>query len=181
MGRLEILYQSLIFLVVEDCFQYWAHRLLHWTPLYKAIHKQHHEFTAPFGIVAEYAHAAETNILGIGTLLGPLAYVAITGNLHVISVLTWITIRLLQTVDGHSGYDFPWSLHNFIPFWAGADYHDFHHRAFVGNYASSFRFWDWICGTDLKYQEFKKMQNTKKVPRSAENVLKTVKINKKNK
>ena len=28
-------------------------------------------------------------------------------------------VRGAQVVDAHSGYDFPWSLHNFLPFWAG--------------------------------------------------------------
>jgi len=81
----------------------------------------HHEFTAPFGIAAEYAHPAETLILGIGTIGGPLLYVAVTRKLHIITVFVWLAVRLLQTVDSHSGYDFPWSLHNFIPFWAGKD------------------------------------------------------------
>lgn len=34
----------------------------------------------------------------------------------------WICLRLFQAVDAHSGYDFPWSLNKFIPFWAGAEY-----------------------------------------------------------
>ena len=36
---------------------------------------------------------------------------------------------LLLLID--STIDFPWSLRNIIPFWAGADHHDFHHMAFV--------------------------------------------------
>jgi methylsterol monooxygenase len=37
--------------------------------------------------------------------------------------------------------------------------------AFVGNYASSFRWWDWICGTDkafYAYQAKKKQKQLKK-------------------
>lgn len=41
---------------------------------------------------------------------------------------TWITLRLFQAVDSHSGYDFPWSLNKLIPFWGGAEKHDFHHQ-----------------------------------------------------
>jgi methylsterol monooxygenase len=61
----------------------------------------------------------ETLILGIGTIGGPLLYVYYTGNLHIITVFTWLVVRLLQTVDAHSGYDFPWSFRRWIPFWAG--------------------------------------------------------------
>jgi methylsterol monooxygenase len=51
--------------------------------------------------------------------------------------------------------DFPWSLQHIIPFWSGADHHDFHHMAFTNNYATSFRWWDRICGTDKNYQAYR--------------------------
>ncbi len=103
--------------------RYFAHRALHWGPLYKHIHKLHHEFSAPFGIAAEYAHPAETLILGFGFFLGPLAWVWATRDLHVVTVAAWLALRLVQTVDSHCGYDFPWSLHHYLPFWAGAEFH----------------------------------------------------------
>jgi methylsterol monooxygenase len=73
-----------------------------------------------------------------------------------VTVLIWITLRLFQAVDAHSGYDFPWSLQHIIPFWSGADHHDFHHMAFTNNYATSFRWCDRIFGTDKKYQEYRR-------------------------
>ena len=42
--------------------------------------------------------------------------------------------------------------------YVGADFHDHHHMVFLGNYASSFRFWDWLCGTDHRYKSWKKRQ-----------------------
>lgn len=60
-----------VFLVVEDFYFYWIHRLLHWGPLYPRVHKVHHHHTAPLGIAAEYAHPIETLFLGLGTMLGP--------------------------------------------------------------------------------------------------------------
>jgi methylsterol monooxygenase len=50
--------------------------------------------------------------------------------------------------------DFPWSLHNILPFWSGAEHHDFHHMAFTNNFSTSFRWWDRIFGTDDKYLEY---------------------------
>lgn len=47
-------------------------------------------------------------ILGLGFFLGPFIWVAVLHDLHVISMATWLAIRLLQVVDSHSGYDFPW-------------------------------------------------------------------------
>ena len=47
-------------LVIEDTWHYFLHRLLHHRRIYKYIHKVHHHFQSPFGMVAEYAHPAET-------------------------------------------------------------------------------------------------------------------------
>ena len=46
--------------VIEDTWHYWVHRLMHDRKLYKYVHKVHHNFQAPFGMVAEYAHPVET-------------------------------------------------------------------------------------------------------------------------
>ena len=102
------------------------------------------------GQAAEYAHPVETLILGLGTIGGPFLYCLFRQDLHILTVYIWISLRLFQAVDAHSGYDFPWSLRHFMPFWAGADLHDFHHQSFVNCYATSFRWWDRMCGTDNK-------------------------------
>ncbi|KAK7485823.1 hypothetical protein BaRGS_00022923 [Batillaria attramentaria] len=62
---------------------------------------------------------------------------------------------LVLTIDVHSGYDLPWlNLFHLFPFYAGARFHDFHHYNFVGNYASTFTWWDKIFGTDQQYKEY---------------------------
>ena len=128
--RPEMIKASIFFLLVEDCYQYFVHRAMHWGPLYKHIHKIHHKFAAPFGICAEYAHPLETLILGLGFFIGPLIWTAARG-MHVFTMAVWLAVRLIQTVDAHSGYDFPWSLHHYIPFWAGAEFHDYHHQVLL--------------------------------------------------
>lgn len=148
------------------------HRLLHYGSLYKRIHKMHHDYSAPFGMTAEYAHPLETLILGVGTIGGPLAYVGLTGDLHIMTVFLWLCVRLFQTVDAHSGYDFPWSLRNWLPFWAGADFHDHHHKVFLGNYSSTFRWWDWVCGTDRRYNNYKQRLAAQKQEQETASLLK---------
>lgn len=151
-----------VFFVFEDFYHYCAHRALHWGPLYKNIHKMHHEYSAPSGLAAEYAHPLETMILGFGTIGGPVLWTMATGDLHVITMLTWMVFRMIQAIDSHSGYDFPWSLRHWFPLWSGAEFHDYHHEAFVNNYATSFRFWDWLLGTDLKYKAHRARQQAAK-------------------
>lgn len=97
----QVLYVCIISLFVEDLYFYIVHRLLHYPILYKHIHKVHHEYIAPFGFAAEYAHPLETIMLGFGTVIGPLL---LTTNYY--TVLIWLVIRIYQTVEAHSGYDF---------------------------------------------------------------------------
>jgi methylsterol monooxygenase len=154
-------FQIAIFFVLEDAWHYWMHRALHWGPFYKHIHKIHHQYSAPFGLAAEYASPIEVLFLGLGTVGAPLLWTAITGDMHILTMYLWIVFRLFQAIDAHSGYEFPFSLHNFLPFWAGADYHDVHHEKFVGNYASSFRWWDWLLDTDNSPESIKRRRNKK--------------------
>lgn len=41
----------------------------------------------------------------------------------------------------------------------GADFHDHHHMAFKGNYGTSFRWCDWMFGTDSYYRAYKAEQS----------------------
>ena len=70
----KMVYQILIFFLLEDTWHYWNHRLLHWGPMYKHIHKIHHQYSAPFGMAAEYASPIEVMLLGAGTVGPPLLY-----------------------------------------------------------------------------------------------------------
>lgn len=161
----KMILQVVVFFIIEDAWHYWTHRALHASPfLYRTIHKTHHRYATPFGLTALYASPFEVMILGAGTIGAPLVWAAVTGDLHIITMYVWITARLLQAVDAHSGYDFPWSLHRFLPVWAGAEHHDVHHEKFVGNYASSFRWWDYLMGTESKtsrgHSQVGKMEKT---------------------
>lgn len=144
----DFLIQITAFFFMEDTWHYWFHRLLHYGPFYKHIHKQHHKYASPFGLTAEYAHPVEVAVTGLGTVGSPLLWAYVFGNIHLVTVICWVVLRLFQAVDAHSGYEFPWSLHHFFPLWAGADHHDDHHKYFVGNYSSSFRHWDYVLGTE---------------------------------
>ncbi|KAG8135061.1 putative C-4 methylsterol oxidase-like protein [Naja naja] len=143
--------------VIEDTWHYFLHRLLHHKRIYKYIHKTHHEFLAPFGMQAEYAHPLETIILGTGFFIGIIVFCN-----HVILLYAWLVCRLIETIDVHSGYDIPLNPLHFLPFYAGARYHDFHHMNFTGNYASTFTWWDKLFATDSQYNSYKeKMQKQK--------------------
>eukprot|EP01089_Gocevia_fonbrunei_P022835 TRINITY_DN9388_c0_g1_i1.p1 TRINITY_DN9388_c0_g1~~TRINITY_DN9388_c0_g1_i1.p1 ORF type:complete len:264 (+),score=33.08 TRINITY_DN9388_c0_g1_i1:78-869(+) len=145
-----------VFFVIEDFYFYWIHRLLHWGPFYKYIHKVHHHHPAPFGLAGEYAHPVETLFLGLGTVAGPFLFAD-----HMFTLWMWLIVRVLQVIEAHSGYDFPWSMHNWVPGWGGAEFHDYHHKQTIGNFASTFRWCDWIFGTDRAYKASLKQSRRK--------------------
>lgn len=82
-------------------------------------------YATPFGLTSEYAHPAEILFLGFATILGP----AITGP-HLITLWLWMVLRVLETVEAHCGYHFPWSLSNYLPLYGG----------FVCSYLFSFEY-----------------------------------------
>ena len=100
-------------------------------------------------------------LIGFGTVGVPFLWCAITQDLHILTMYLWIVFRLFQAIDAHSGYEFPWSLHHFIPFWAGAEHHDVHHERFIGNYSSSFRWWDYMFNTESGSAAFQAKRSAK--------------------
>ncbi|CAF2261143.1 unnamed protein product [Brassica rapa] len=152
----EVSAQILFYFIIEDFVFYWGHRILHSKWLYKNVHSVHHEYATPFGLTSEYAHPAEILFLGFATIVGP----ALTGP-HLITLWLWMVLRVLETVEAHCGYHFPWSLSNFLPLYGGADFHDYHHRLLYtksGNYSSTFVYMDWIFGTDKGYRRLKSLK-----------------------
>ncbi|CAL5442213.1 unnamed protein product [Camellia sinensis] len=153
----EIVAQLVVYFVIEDYTNYWMHRFLHCKWGFEKIHRVHHEYTAPIGFAAPYAHWAEVLILGIPSFLGP----AVAPG-HMVTFWLWIALRQIEAIETHSGYDFPWAPTKYIPFYGGAEYHDYHH--YVGgqsqsNFASVFTYCDYIYGTDKGYRYQKKLLN----------------------
>lgn len=70
---------------------------------------------------------------------------------HFSVVLIWSLIRFLETSDGHSGYEFPWSIFRLMPLGGDATYHDFHHSKNVGNYGSFTTIWDSVFDTNKDF------------------------------
>nr|CAB3495591.1 unnamed protein product [Digitaria exilis] len=149
----ETVAQLVVYFLVEDYLAYWFHRLLHTTWGYDKIHYVHHEYSAPIGFAAPYSHWADLIILGSAAFAGPALVPC-----HVTTFWLWYVLSAVETIDKHSGFNFPFNLANVIPFYGGAEYHDYHHyvgRQSKGNFAFVFTFCDYIYGTDKGYRCYK--------------------------
>jgi len=138
----ELTWQMCFFFVGEDWFEYWGHRWLHIPWLYQKIHKVHHEFQAPFGLSASYAHWAEIIILGAATFAPP-----VIARPHLFTFYVWIQLRQLDAVVTHCGYNLPFNVFDYLPYYGGTKFHDYHHTSFFFNYASRFTWIDKAFGT----------------------------------
>jgi sterol desaturase/sphingolipid hydroxylase (fatty acid hydroxylase superfamily) len=157
----EILKQIFFFMLVEDFLFYWHHRMLHHPKIYPYIHKIHHEYNITVSISAEYAHPLEF-ILGnvLPANIGPKI---LGSQVHFITYNLWIIVRLLESVDGHSGYEFSWSPYRLLPLSSSSSYHNFHHSHNVGNFGSLFTFWDSFCGTNKRFYQHQARKEKKEL------------------
>merc|ERR1711887_242692 len=67
-----VLFELAVFMLVEEIFFYYGHKMLHHRKIYKYIHKKHHEWTASIALTSLYAHPLEhimSNLLP--TAIGP--------------------------------------------------------------------------------------------------------------
>lgn len=118
---------------------YILHRIMHMKYFYKRIHKIHHEWKAPIGIIAIYAHPTEhliTNLLP--PVLGPALM-----NSNVCTGLIWFATVAISTVTDHSGYH--------LPFLKSPEFHNHHHVAFSECFGSC-GIMDFIFGTDVRFR-----------------------------
>ena len=136
-------------LLATDFIFYVFHRSLHSKYLYQYIHKQHHEFKIVSSISSEYSHFIEslTNISSI--LIGPAFLKS-----HLIIYVILIVLRLWESQDAHSGYEFPFYISPWVLLRSNR-MHEFHHSRNMGSYGMFF-IWDHICGTNDHYYEFEK-------------------------
>jgi 4-alpha-methyl-delta7-sterol-4alpha-methyl oxidase len=134
--------QLLAFIALEDTIFYWSHRLLHTRVLFRQVHSRHHRFRYVRGPVAEYAHPLENAMNFVALFVGPVLF-----GSGFITVCVWIVVRMLETVEAHSGYALT----------GVSDRHSYHHLyAQRGCYGSFLSPWDWLMGTDRKWRQWRK-------------------------
>uniref|UniRef100_A0A8D3A3V3 Fatty acid hydroxylase domain-containing protein n=1 Tax=Scophthalmus maximus TaxID=52904 RepID=A0A8D3A3V3_SCOMX len=134
-----------IFSIIEEIMFYYSHRLFHHPSFYKHYHKQHHEWTAPIGLICIYAHPLEhviSNMLPV--VMGPM----VLGS-HLATTSLWYCLVLWSTTISHCGYH--------LPFLPSPEFHDFHHLRFT-NCFGVLGVLDRLHGTDSKFRQTKQYE-----------------------
>ena len=136
-----------LFGVLHEPVFYYSHRLLHWGPLFRHVHKVHHAFHAPIALAAVYAHPLEFALQNIMPLVAPYVF----ARTHLFTLFCGCVVNVLGTLVQHCGYRFPWYLGGNPSGAKNPNFHDFHHESTTDCFGISGLCDRWH-GTDRKWQ-----------------------------
>lgn len=147
-----------IVLVLQDTYIYWAHRMLHWKPLYRWVHSWHHRFHNPTPLSAFAFHPIEGVVQN-----AYIPLIILFVPVHEVVMAGFSAFVFFITVYGHSGYELRagkvgvWQIFN------TSLHHNQHHTAFIYNYGIFLNFWDKWMGTNhpTYLAEFERLGNQK--------------------
>jgi sterol desaturase/sphingolipid hydroxylase (fatty acid hydroxylase superfamily) len=150
-----------IFLILDDTWFYWMHRLLHHPKIFKYIHKTHHKSIDVNPFTSLSFHWAETLLLTIWIVPVSLVFPMYLPAFGILQI--W---GLLDNVKSHLGYEFfpSWWNKSLGKLMTSSTHHNMHHSKFNGNYGVHFRIWDKLLGTEFNDYEktFDEIQERKK-------------------
>jgi len=155
--------QFIVFNIIEDTGFYWVHRYMHTPWAFKNFHSVHHQYIQPFSLTGEIAHPVEFIFNFLIPLIGGPFLMGLLQGVHITTFWFWLFFREARSVDAHSGYNLPFHplrCLNFI--YGGPLAHDFHHQlAGRNSNFGGYKIWDWLMGTDKKFNEWQNKQKSK--------------------
>ncbi|MFS4491892.1 sterol desaturase family protein [Maribacter sp. 2308TA10-17] len=151
----------LVFLLIDDTWFYWIHRMLHHPKIYKYVHRVHHKSIDVNPFTSLSFHWAEAFILTFWVIPISLLF-----PIYLPALIALQLYGFLDNIKSHLGYEFfpSWWNKSFGKIMTSSTHHNMHHSKFNGNYGVHFRIWDKLLGTEFKdyEQEFDKIQSRKK-------------------
>ena len=145
-GRLYYLASIMLMIIMHDSYFYWTHRLMHWKPLFKSVHRIHHLSNNPTPFAAYAFHPLEAVVEA-----GIIPLVAFTVPYHRSAMGIFSLYSLMLNVLGHLGYElFPqgFASHRLFKWHNTSTHHNMHHRLVKYNYGLYFNFWDRMMNTN---------------------------------
>uniref|UniRef100_A0AC35FDZ8 Fatty acid hydroxylase domain-containing protein n=1 Tax=Panagrolaimus sp. PS1159 TaxID=55785 RepID=A0AC35FDZ8_9BILA len=149
----ELFWQNTVFFLSFDLYYFTAHVLMHRIRfLYRWCHSVHHMYSSPFTAAAQHLHPFELFLVATFITTFPWLF-----ETHCFTYWTWFLIAQSVSYEVHTGYDFPFFLHNFLPFYSGAPAHDMHHMRPLTCFEPWFNYLDRIFGYHISYEDLKRM------------------------
>ncbi|HVN01885.1 MAG TPA: sterol desaturase family protein [Caulobacteraceae bacterium] len=135
-----------LYLVIQDAYYYWLHRLMHHPRLFAWMHAGHHRSRQPTPFASFSFPLAEAAMNA--WLMPALVFVI---PIHPAVILTVLTLATVAAVLNHAGSEVlpPWVVEGPVGAWLiSATHHSVHHTHYDANFGLYFRFWDRLMGTD---------------------------------
>uniref|UniRef100_A0A1I8AED2 Fatty acid hydroxylase domain-containing protein n=1 Tax=Steinernema glaseri TaxID=37863 RepID=A0A1I8AED2_9BILA len=140
---------------IEKTIRFWIELILiRW--LYRWCHSVHHEYNSPFAATTQHLHPFELFLVGAFTTTIPWIL-----DTHPLTYWAWFFVAQsvsYEEIKVHTGYDFPFALHRFIPFYGGAPAHDMHHQRPLTSFQPIMNYLDRLFGYYVSYEDLLKMR-----------------------
>ncbi len=136
-----------LYLLIQDAYYYWLHRLMHRPALFRHVHAGHHRSRQPTPFASFSFTWAEA---ALNAWLLPALVFVIPIHWAVIAVV--LTVATIASVLNHAGAEVlpRWLVRGPIGAWLiSATHHNLHHSHYNANFGLYFRFWDRAMGTDM--------------------------------
>ena len=146
-GIVWLIGSGLIYLIIQDTYYYWLHRLMHHKALFRYTHAGHHRSRQPTPF-ASFAFDATEAALNAWLLPAMVFFIPI----HPAVILTLLTLMTATAVLNHSGWEVlpRWMWRGPVGDWMiSATHHNLHHTHYNRNFGLYFRVWDRLMGTDM--------------------------------
>ena len=137
--------EVLLALLIYDFLFFLGHNLLHRVPfLYKHVHSKHHKMPT----VRAGDSVRHSFMDGMWDVICAVVALNVL-KAHAFSRLVFNAVAIYLIVEAHAGINFPWMMHNIVPFhvFAGPVAHDLHHQSGSGNFQKFFTYLDSFFGT----------------------------------
>ncbi len=149
-GAPYLLLSAFLYLLVQDSYYYWAHRLMHAPRLFKWMHAGHHRSRQPTPF-ASFAFDPAEAVVTAWLLPAMTCFIPV----HIGVVIALLALMTVTAVMNHSGWEMLPQSFVYGPIGRqliSATHHSLHHTRFDANYGLYFRLWDRIMGTDAMPQ-----------------------------
>lgn len=151
-GYAYYIFSIILMIFMHDTYFYWTHRLMHWKPLFRIMHKAHHLSTNPTPFAAYAFHPLEALVE-----IGIIPLIVFTIPYHGTAITIFSVYAILLNVIGHLGFEiFPkgFARHRLLRWHNTATHHNMHHRLVKCNYGLYFNIWDRLMKTNHpEYEE----------------------------